>query len=143
MRVLLRSLDLFYSMGVENHQRILNRKRHYLSESHSALSDYSPWNSPVYNTGVCSLSLLQRIFPTQGLNPGLLHCRQILYKLSHKGNPLSELSWTNLLIHPYCSFFISEIENKEFSGGPVVRTQCFHCSSTSTCGTQIPHAVWP
>ena len=34
-----------------------------------------------------SLSLLQGIFPTQGLNPGLLHCRCILYQLSHKGSP--------------------------------------------------------
>ena len=48
---------------------------------------YSPWNSPGQNTGVGSLSLLQEIFPTQGLNPGLPHCRQILYQLSHKGNP--------------------------------------------------------
>ena len=45
---------------------------------------YSPWNSPDQNTGVGSLSLLQRIFPTQGSNPGLLHCRQILYQLSHR-----------------------------------------------------------
>ena len=48
---------------------------------------YSPWNSPGQNTGVGSLSLLQGIFPTQGSNPGLPHCRQILYQLSHKGNP--------------------------------------------------------
>ena len=34
-----------------------------------------------------SLSLLQGIFPTQGSNPGLLHCRQILYQLSHQGSP--------------------------------------------------------
>jgi len=34
-----------------------------------------------------SLSLLQRIFPTQGSNPGLPHCRQILYQLSHNGSP--------------------------------------------------------
>ena len=47
----------------------------------------SPWNSPGQNTGVGSLSLLQGIFPTQGLNPGLLHCGQILYQLSHKGSP--------------------------------------------------------
>ena len=47
---------------------------------------YSPWNSPGQNTGVDSLSLLQGIFPTQELNPGLLHCRRILYLLSHKGN---------------------------------------------------------
>ena len=32
------------------------------------------------------LSLLQGIFPTQGTNPGLLHCRQILYQLSYKGS---------------------------------------------------------
>ena len=43
--------------------------------------DYSPWNSPGQNTGVVSLSLLQGIFLTQGLNPGLLHGRQILYQL--------------------------------------------------------------
>ena len=45
---------------------------------------YTPWNSPDQNTGVGSHSLLQGIFPTQGLNPGLPHCRQILYQLSHK-----------------------------------------------------------
>ena len=48
----------------------------------------SPWNIPGYNTAVGSLSLLQGIFPTQGWNPGLLHCRQILYQLSYKGSPL-------------------------------------------------------
>ena len=48
---------------------------------------YSPWTSPGQNTGVDSRSLLQGIFPTQGLNPGLPHCRQILYQLSHKGSP--------------------------------------------------------
>ena len=50
---------------------------------------YSPWNSPGHNTGVTSLSLLQGIFPTQGLNPGLLHCRQILCQAdaSPQGKP--------------------------------------------------------
>ena len=48
---------------------------------------YSPWNSPGQNTGVGSPSFLQKIFPTQGSNPGLLHCRWILYKLSHQGSP--------------------------------------------------------
>ena len=64
------------------------------SESHSVMSDSlwphglcSSWNSPGHNTGVGSLSLLQGIFPTQGLNPGLPHCRQILYQLSHQENP--------------------------------------------------------
>ena len=37
----------------------------------------------IQNTGVGRLSLLQGIFPTQGSNPGLLHCRRILYRLSH------------------------------------------------------------
>ena len=64
------------------------------SESHSVMSNslqpcklYSPWNAPGENTAVGSLSLLQGIFPTQGLNPGIPHCRQILYLLNHKGNP--------------------------------------------------------
>ena len=48
---------------------------------------YGPWNSLVQNTGVGSLSLIQEIFPTQGSNPGLLHCRQILSQLSHKRSP--------------------------------------------------------
>ena len=48
---------------------------------------YSPWNSPGQNNGMGSLSLLHGIFSTQGLNPGLLHCRQILYQLIHKGSP--------------------------------------------------------
>ena len=48
---------------------------------------YSSWNFPGQNTGVDSHSLFQDIFPTQGSNPGLPHCRQILYQLSHKGSP--------------------------------------------------------
>ena len=40
---------------------------------------------------VASYSLLQGIFPTQGLNPDLPHCRQILYQLSHQGN--RRLEW--------------------------------------------------
>ena len=43
-------------------------------------------DSPGKNTGVGCHALLQGIFPTQGLNPGLLHCRQILYHLSHQGS---------------------------------------------------------
>ena len=39
------------------------------------------------DTRVGSLSLLQGIFPTQGSNPALPHCRQILYQLSHQGSP--------------------------------------------------------
>ena len=47
------------------------------------------------NTGVGSLSLLQGIFPTQESNPGLSHCRWILYQLSHEGSP-KILEWVAL-----------------------------------------------
>ena len=56
---------------------------------------YSPWNSPGQNTGVGSLSLLQGVFLTQGSNPVLPHCRQILYQLSHQGSPLFLKSSSN------------------------------------------------
>ena len=45
-----------------------------------------PWNSPGSNTAVGSHSLFQGISPTQGLNLGLLHCRQILYHQRHQGS---------------------------------------------------------
>ena len=48
---------------------------------------YSPWNYPGQNTGVGSLSILQEIFLTQGLNPGLPYCRQILYQLFQREKP--------------------------------------------------------
>ena len=77
-----------------------------ISESQSVVSHscdphglYSPWNSPGQNTAVGSLSLLQRIFPIQGSNPGLPRCRRILYQLSHKGSPRI-LEW---LAYPFSS----------------------------------------
>ena len=51
-----------------------------------------PWDSPGKNTEVGCHVLLQEIFPTQELNPSLLHllhCRLILYPLSHLGSPIS------------------------------------------------------
>ena len=64
------------------------------SESPSVVSNslqphglHTPWNSLGQNTGVGSLPLLQGIFPTQGSNPGLLHCRQIFYQLSNRRSP--------------------------------------------------------
>ena len=69
-----------------------------MSDSLRPHRSYSPWNSPGQNTGVGSLSLLQGIFPTQGSNPGLPHCRQILYQLSHQGS-LRTLKW---VAYPFC-----------------------------------------
>ena len=51
--------------------------------THYSLPDSCPRSSPGKNTGVHRHSLLQRIYLTQGTNPGLLLCRQILYHLSH------------------------------------------------------------
>ena len=58
-----------------------------MSDSLQPQGLYSPWSSLGQNTGVGNLSLLQGIFPTEGLNPGLPRCRQILYKLSPQGSP--------------------------------------------------------
>ena len=44
------------------------------------------FSRPELPTGVGNVSFLQGVFPTQGLNPGLPHCGQILYQLSHKGS---------------------------------------------------------
>ena len=68
--------------------------------------EYSPPGSSVHgdspgkNTGGGCHALLQEIFPTQGLKPGLLHCRRTLYHLSHQGSlwlytSLSKLRWNS------------------------------------------------
>jgi len=58
------------------------------SESHSILSNsLDSMDCPGQNTGLGSLSLLQGVFPTQGSDPALLHCRWILYQLSYQGSP--------------------------------------------------------
>ena len=59
---------------------------------------YSPWNSPGQITGVGSLSLLQGIFPTQGSNLGLLHCRWILYQLNHSSVQFSSVAQSCLTL---------------------------------------------
>ena len=75
-----------------------------------------PLDSPGRNTGVGSRSLLQGICRIQGLNPGHLHCRQILYHLSHQGS----LSWKlrlnkedvdkgEMYANPVCSWEIIEV----------------------------------
>ena len=86
-------------------------------ESCSVVSDslrphglYSPCNSPGQDTGVGSLSLLQGIFPTQGLEPGLLHCRRILYQLSHR-EALSTCN--NAALHFKCTGFPGGSASKE------------------------------
>ena len=78
------------------------------SESFSVMSN-SFWphglqsmefSSPDQNTGVGSVSLLPGIFPIQGQNPGLLHCRQILYQLSHQRSPWEKRIWLKSACDP-------------------------------------------
>ena len=58
-------------------------------------------DSPGKNTEVSFHALLQGIFPTQGLNPGLPHCRQIFYHLSHYGSPESPEILVKEIVGPY------------------------------------------
>ena len=83
------SLCIYFNLFKNKHIYMWSK-----SESHSAVSDslqphglYTAWNSTGQNTGVGSLFLLQGIFLTQGSNPGLPHCRRILYQLSYEGSP--------------------------------------------------------
>ena len=77
----------------------------------------TPWNSPDQNTGVGSLSLLQGIFPTQGLSPGL-HCRWTLYQLNHTFSysfeVLHELKVSAVLLIAYFSFCVSTLGSTLF-----------------------------
>ena len=105
----------YISKGVSSAFLVIQPKLHFLSSSdtlHSSVNpigftsnkclvaqcptfckptDYSPPGSSVHgdspgkNTGVGCHALLQGIFPTQGSNPVLPHCRQILYQLSYQG----------------------------------------------------------
>ena len=78
------------SQIIKNSNTIVKVK---VTQSSPALwTPYSPWNSLSQNTGEGSLSLLQGIFPTQGSNPGLPRCRQVLYHLSNHGSP-SKVEW--------------------------------------------------
>ena len=93
------------------------------SKSLSVVSDslrphglYSPWNSPGQNTGMGSLSLLQGIFPTQGSNPGLPHCKWILYQLSHKEAQV----WLLLLLSRFSHVRLCDPIDGSPPGSPVL-----------------------
>ena len=83
------------SMGSQRDGHDWATSLHLLSHVYFHLVGYRlfcPWDSPGKHTRVGSLSLLQEIIPTQGLNTGLPHCWWILYQLSHKGSPRT-LEW--------------------------------------------------
>ena len=95
---------------------------------------YSPWNSPGQNTGVGSPSLLQGTLPTPGSNPGLPHCRQILYQLSHQGSPFI-LVLVSIILNNKCTLL--------FLGLPTLAvTRSFLLWSLPTEAEQ-PHTTHP
>ena len=118
-----------------------------------------PWGFPGKSTGVGCHFLLQGIFPTQGLYPGLLHCRQMLYHLSHQGwqrESIKKLGWLHLdsnrggkqfclricscrtVLYCYyfwlcclcCVGFSLVLVGRVSSWG----VEAFHCSGFSRCG---------
>ena len=103
-----------------------------------------PWNSPGKNTGLGCHSRLQRILPTQGLNPGLLHCRQVRYHLSRR----EPHTWL-LCVFPavYCSLR-SILHVTCYAPYPatrsVLRATHMHTLSRTLCTTYAhtePHVV--
>ena len=106
----------------------------------------SPRNSPGQNTGVGSCSLLQGIFPTQGLNQGLSHCRWILYQLSHEGSPVMQrsLKWA---LHADLDMSFQRFISTPFKATAIIYQSmcgCFPGSSAgkeSTCNSRDPSSI--
>ena len=121
------------------------------SASHSVMNDslqshglqpirlLCPWDFPSKDTGVGCHFLLQGIFPTQGSNPGLLHCRQILYWLSYKGSPCcslcghKELDTTKWL--SWFFFFLKKVQLKHKFGYDTL--QGFSSRIASSAGMSV------
>ena len=79
------------------------------------------WDSSGKNTRVGSHGLLQGIFPTQGSNQGLQHCRRILHRLSHQGSPVTSCQSESLLLtHEKMPGFLAS-RGEEFNPGPATR----------------------
>ena len=115
--------------------------------SHSVISDsfwphglqptrlLCPWNFPSKNAGVSCHALLWGIFPTQRLNPGLLHCRWILCSLSQQGRwqIIFLPTHTNTHTHPLLVLFSLAFPSGDF---PFLWT-----AWTNSRGSQIPGAL--
>ena len=83
--------------------------------------------------------LLQGIFPTQGLNPGLLHCRQILYQLSYKGSPKSPKAYAKFCL--YAHFWRETAVDSEQRGceSSKVKNHWFQCQIKNNLSTEGAH----
>ena len=84
-----------------------------------------PWDCPGKKTGVGCHFLLQGIFPTQGSNPGLPHCRRILYRLGQPGKPSRRLDLYLAVL--YLSFSTQYVQSRRVG-----------CSELTRAGTCIP-----
>ena len=98
---------------------------------HPTLCDFMDCNQPgsyVHgdfpgkNTGVGSLSFLQGIFPTQELNCGLLHCRQIPYQLGYQESPQNEIKNTLMVRHVRNNLWVAK---KDHRSDLVMEVFCF------------------
>ena len=117
-------VQLFANPWIVAHQGLcpwksLSRVQLFATPWIGAHQGLCPWTSPGKNTGVGCHSLLQETFLTQGLNSGLLHCRQILYHLSHQGSPVSsqvltdELGESKGLVWLYCHYCTHSFGSKQ------------------------------
>ena len=111
------------------------------SENRSVMCDslrphglYSPYNSPGQNTGVDSCSLFQGIFPTQGLNRGLLYCRRIVYQLKYQGSLDSHL----ITLHVTSFFLVSIPTNLAAPWGKC----CIHFSWGSPASSTVLYVYY-
>ena len=92
-----------------------------------------PWDSPGKNTGQGCHALPQEIFPTQGSNSGLLHCRRILYQLSYAGSPnywLLYWKWKTELLPEYKRMFKCIGCSPSWSHGWLGAATPCHCLET-------------
>ena len=86
------------------------------------------------NTGASCLSLLQEVFPIQGSNPGLLHCRQILYQPSYQGSPYSSLL---ILVTPLPATFVPFVSSS-LKSSREIDSHCLNRKSLHPYGCRPP-----
>ena len=93
---------IFIEYTLQEQCQSFSRVQHFATHGLQPTRLLYPWKSPGKKTGVGSHSLLRVIFWTQGLNLGLLHCRQILHHLNLAGySPQVAKSWTGLSNYHY------------------------------------------
>ena len=88
-------------------------------------------DSPGKNTRVGCHALLQGIFPTEGSNPGLLHCRRILYQLSYPASLIENRIWKTESGHLVCSLLLGMALTLEFLSKQSYKTHA--CISVPVC----------